>query len=142
MYQLCLNQIHDHTEIADSIYPTFLKYVNINSSASDMLKNYPPTTQGQWKCPPLVGGPAAVADALTHHSGAVKVPPPGGWTCCNGGRTHPPGGGLPPPMGGGCPCTVGRVQFPHRYKPRSVLPPQHIAETSALVTKTLVQYLW
>ena len=115
LYQLCLTQIHDHTEIADSIYPTFLKYVNINSSASDMLKNYPPTTQGQWKCPPLVGGPAAVADALTHRAGATHRPRPVGGPARWAGFDFPTGINL-----GQC----------------SRLP--HIAETSALVTKTLV----
>ena len=50
------------------------KYVNINSSASDMLKNYPPTTQGQLKVPPMVGGPAAVTDALTHRGGHTHRP--------------------------------------------------------------------
>ena len=79
--------------------------------------------RGSGKCPWVVGGPAAVADALTHHSGAVEVALSGGWTYCSGGRTHPPGGGNPPPTAGGWPCTVGRVRFPHRYKPRSVLPP-------------------
>ena len=50
------------------------RFLLTNNSVCDMLKNYPPTTQGQWKCPPLVGGPAAVADALTHRGGASHRP--------------------------------------------------------------------
>ena len=82
----------------------------------------------------------------THHSGTVKSAPPGGWPYILVSETHPlprdskkcptwwvdmlqwrthspTVQGLPPPTGGGSPCTVGRVRFPHRYKPRSVLPP-------------------
>ena len=146
MYQLCLNQIHDHTEIADSFYPTVRGASFSNISTLDLnvrqlrrslqiiqvLPPIPPPYSRRAfpefsfrKCkqfspafstsrslpehkyqadsqilfntlftlhctnsphalthhsgtvesaPPLVGGPAAVADALTHHPRTVGGP--------------------------------------------------------------------
>ena len=57
----------------------------------------------------------------------------GGWNCCCGDRTI----GLthravahPPSADRRSPCTAGRGQFPHRYKPSSLLHP-YIADTSS-----------
>ena len=87
-------------------------------------------TLGKFKlCPPC---------RSTHHS--VSVLPYSGWTCYSGeqtiGLTHSLGA-HPPLTSGGCSCTVGRVQFPHTYKPSSLLCP-YIADTSALATLSLV----
>ena len=52
--------------------------------------------------------------------------PRGGWVRLSLQQVHPPCGAHPQSMDSGRPCcAVGRGQFPHRYKPRSVLPPAH-----------------
>ena len=82
------------------------KYVEINSSVSDMLMDYPPTAQGY---PWAVGGPAAVSSAPTHRPGA----------------THSP-------RAVGAPALWAGVNFPTGINLAQCSPP-HMAETSALV---------
>ena len=75
--------------------------------------------------PPFFFGHSSYKSIKRMWGGVVKSAPHGGWTCCSEERTHPPCGAHPQSMDCGRPCAVGRGQFPHRYKPRSVLPPTH-----------------
>ena len=91
-----------------------LEYGGGKGGRTWIICTHPPLRSSK-KCSPLVGGPAAVADALTHRGGASHRP----WAV-------------------GAPARWAGFNFPTGINLGQCSPPPHIAETSALVTKTLV----